>query len=179
MMTMADKERNRRQEDQGLSAWLTMLQANSLLVDLLEADLQAAAGLPLGWFEVLVQLTSAPEGKLKMQELAQSLILSKSGVTRLVDRMEAGGLVTRGPCATDRRIVYAVITSEGRAAIREAMPRHIESLSKRFTEHLTPAELTMLRTTLQKVLVAHGYGVPACPTTAQLSADEPRETPVG
>ena len=162
-----------------MSAWLTLVQANSLLLDLLEADLMASHGMPLGWFEVLVQLTSAPDSRLKMQELAHSVLLSKSGVTRLVDRMEAAGLVARAACPTDRRAVYAVVTPEGREALRVALPRHLESLAERFTNHLTPGELNMLRTTLQKVLDAHGF-VPSCPSVEQLtSADEPRETPVG
>ena len=156
-----------------------MLHAHALLVDVLEKDLQASTGLPLGSFEVLVQLASAPDGQLKMVELAQSLLLSKSGVTRLVDRMEAVGLVTRGACPTDRRIVYTVLTPQGRAALRDAMPRHLESLAERFTSHLTPAEVGMLRATLQKILDAHGYGVPACPTAEQISADEPRKATVG
>lgn len=176
---MASTERNPRQEGEGLSAWLTMLHAHAVLVDVLERDLQAATGLPLGSFEVLVQLASAPDGQLKMVELAQSLLLSKSGVTRLVDRMEGAGLVTRGACATDRRIVYAMLTPEGRAALRDAMPRHLDSLAERFTSNLTSGEVATLRKTLQKILDAHGYGVPACPTAEQISADQPREATVG
>ena len=176
---MGSVEEKPRQEGQSLSAWLTLLQAHAVLVNLLEKDLQAATGLPLGSFEVLVQLTSAPEGRLKMVELADSILLSKSGVTRLVDRMEAEGLVTRGSCATDRRIVYAIVTPEGRAALRDAMPRHLESLAQRFTSHLSPSEIKTLRATLQKILDAHGYGTPACPTEEQLSADEPRKATVG
>ncbi len=83
----------------------------------------ASHGMPLGWFEVLVQLTSAPDSRLKMQELAHSVLLSKSGVTRLVDRMEAAGLVTRAACPTDRRAVYAVVTPAGtRGAPRRTPP---------------------------------------------------------
>jgi DNA-binding MarR family transcriptional regulator len=176
---MSPRTQNRSSEDPGLSAWLTLVQANSLLLDLLEADLMASQGMPLGWFEVLVQLTSAPDSRLKMQELAHSVLLSKSGVTRLVDRMEAAGLVTRAACPTDRRAVYAVVTPQGREALRAALPPHLDSLTERFTNHLTPGELNMLRTTLQKVLDAHGF-VPTCPSVEQLaSADEPRETPVG
>ena len=176
---MASETRNRRSEDPGLAAWLTLVQAQSLLVDLLEADLQAGAGLPLGWFEVLVQLTSAPDGRLKMQELAHSVLLSKSGVTRLVDRMEMAGLVERTPCPTDRRAIYAVVTTEGRAALRDALPKHLDSLGERFTRYLTQAELNGLRGTLQKILDAHGFA-PNCPTVEQLaSADESRQTPVG
>lgn len=176
---MAARDGNRRSEDPGLAAWLTLVQAESLLVDLLEADLQAGARLPLGWFEVLVQLTSASEGRMKMQELARSVLLSKSGVTRLVDRMETAGLISRTPCPTDRRAIYAVVTPEGRAALRAALPIHLDSLGERFTRHLSKAELDGLRATLQKILDAHGFA-PNCPSVEQLaSADESREAPVG
>src|SRR6266498_3687257 len=112
----------------GLAAWLTLLQARSVVVDALEADLE----LPLGWFEVLIQLTSAEDGRLKMQELAHSVLLSKSGVTRLVDRMADAGLVTRDACETDRRVVYATVTHKGRTALRQALPAHAESLARHF-----------------------------------------------
>jgi DNA-binding MarR family transcriptional regulator len=145
---------------EGLAAWLTLLQARSVVEDALEEDL----GLPLGWFEVLIQLTSAPEGRLKMQELAHSVLLSKSGLTRLVDRMAGARLVIRGPCPTDRRAVYATVTPEGRAALRKALPRHNESLERNFSNVLTPAELGMLRSTLSKILDASGFVPAPCPT---------------
>lgn len=177
---MATKTRNRRQEDPGLTTWLTLVHAYSVLVDLLEDDLRNAADLDLGWLEVLVQLTSSQDGRLTMQELARSVVLSKSGVTRLVDRMEEAGLVERQACPTDRRSTYAAITPAGRTALRDALPRHLESLTGRFTGVLTTAELGMLRTTLQKLLDAHGFAPPRCPTAEQLgSADETREAPVG
>jgi len=150
-----------QQGDEGLAAWLTLLQARSVVEDALEEDL----GLPLGWFEVLIQLTSAPEGRLKMQELAHSVLLSKSGLTRLVDRMAAAGLVIRGPCETDRRVVYATVTPKGRAALRKTLPRHNESLERHFSSVLTPAELGMLRSTLTKILDAASFVPAPCPTT--------------
>jgi DNA-binding MarR family transcriptional regulator len=155
----------------GLAAWLTLLQARSVVVDALEQDLE----LPLAWLEVLLQLTSAPDGRLKMQELAHSVLLSKSGLTRLVDRMAEAGLVIRGPCETDRRVVYATVTPEGRAALRKALPRHNESLERHFSSVLTPAELGMLRSTLTKILDASGFVPGPCPTTVPSS---PARSPV-
>lgn len=148
----------------GLAAWLTLLQTQSLVVDALERELAADGMIPLPWLEVLMQVTSAPEGRLSMQELARSVLLSKSGVTRLVDRMVDAGLITRVPCPTDRRMIWAVATPAGRAALRRAVPVHAESLEKNFAAVLTPTELRMLRTTLRKILDAHGFAPTPCPS---------------
>jgi DNA-binding MarR family transcriptional regulator len=145
---------------EGLAAWLTLLQARSVVVDALESSVE----MPLGWFEVLIQLTSSSEGRLKMQELAHSVLLSKSGLTRLVDRMAEAGLVIRGPCETDRRVVYATVTPKGRAALRKALPAHNEGLEQHFSSVLTPPELGMLRSTLGKILDAAGFVPAPCPT---------------
>ena len=149
--------------DDGLAAWLTLLQTHSVVVDALERDLEEAERLPLPWFEVLIQLSGAPEGRLKMQELAHSVLLSKSGVTRLVDRMAEAGLITRTACETDRRVVYAILTPEGRAALRRALPVHADSLERHFSTVLTPAEIGILRSTLQKILDASGFVPAPCP----------------
>jgi DNA-binding MarR family transcriptional regulator len=149
-----------REGGEGLAAWLTLLQAQSVVVDGLESDLD----IPLGWFEVLIQLTSAPEGRLKMQELAHSVLLSKSGLTRLVDRMAEAGLVTRAPCPTDRRAIYANVTPAGRAALRKTLPTHNESLAEHFSNVLTKSELVALRATLDKILDAANFNPPPCPT---------------
>ena len=150
----------------GLAAWVTLLQAQSVVVEALEADLE----LPLAWFEVLIQLTSAPEGRLPMQELAHSVLLSKSGVTRLVDRMAAAGLVNRVACESDRRVIYAMVTPEGRASLRKALPAHADSLDEHFTNVVTPAELAMLRSTLAKILDAAGFTPAPCPANLPTEA---------
>ena len=149
---------------EGLAAWINLLQVQSVVVDSLERDLAGAGRIPLPWVEVLMQVTSAPDGRMKMQELARSVLLSKSGVTRLVDRMMDAGLMERRACESDRRAVYAVATAKGRAALRDALPTHARGLRSRFTEVLTPAELAMLRTTLQKVLDAGGFAPTPCPS---------------
>src|SRR5919109_722068 len=127
-----------KQESLGLGAWLSLLQARSTVIDAVENDLGHSVGLPLGWFEVLLHVASAPEGRLKMADLAHSLLLSKSGITRLVDRMVEAGLLTRETHPADRRIVYATATEKGRAALREALPIHADSLDRHFASVLTP-----------------------------------------
>lgn len=157
-------DQHERDRGDGLAAWLTLLQTQSVVLDGLEADLQRERGIPVPWLEVLMQVTSAPDGKLKMQELARSVLLSKSGVSRLVDRMVEAGLIAREACATDRRIVYATATPAGRSALREALPVHADSLDRHFSTILTPAELGMLQTTLRKILDARGFAPTPCPS---------------
>src|SRR5918998_651585 len=101
--------------DQRHDVWALFLKTYSALTDTLDAELTEAAGMPLTWFDVLVHLVDAPDGRMRMQDLSAAVLLSKSGVTRLVDRMERSGLITRGACPTDRRVVYAVLTPTGRA----------------------------------------------------------------
>ena len=100
----------KRANEERMAAWMALMQAHAAVVAGLEDKLVKDRGLPLSWHEVLVHLAAAPDGKLRMQDLARSVLLSKSGVTRLVDRMEESGLVERTACASDRRVIYAAIT---------------------------------------------------------------------
>ena len=142
-----------------MAAWLAVLQSNAVLLEALERDLEAAHGLPMTWLEVLIRLADAPDGRVKMQELVETAFLTKSGVTRLVDRMETAGLVARCACDSDRRVTYASITEAGRKAIREAMPSHVADVEREFARHLTVDEQRVLRQLLTKVLQAHGRGL--------------------
>ena len=97
----------KRANEERMAAWMALMQAHAAVVAGLEDKLVKDRGLPLSWHEVLVHLAAAPDGKLRMQDLARSVLLSKSGVTRLVDRMEESGLVERTACASDRPPVPA------------------------------------------------------------------------
>src|SRR5947208_2697592 len=108
--------------------------------------------MPLTWYEVLMRLASQPEGSMRMQDLARSVLLSKSGVTRVVDRMEEAGLLERRSCAADRRGTYATVTKAGRAAFRRAMPVHLTGISEHFGRHLSVEEARVLRRALARVL---------------------------
>ena len=107
-------ERNR---DAGLTAWIALVEAHAAAVESVEADLVREAGLPLSWHEVLVRLSRTEEQSMRMQELAKAVLLSKSGLTRLADRMEAAGLIERTACDSDRRGTWAVITPKGRETL--------------------------------------------------------------
>ena len=160
-----------RAEHEGLAAWVAVLQAHAFAVEVLEERLLRRHGLPLGWFEVLLRLADAPDGVLRMQDLARLAWLSKSGITRLVDRMEAAGLVERRACATDRRVTYAAISEAGRERINAAIPTHREDVQAVFAQHLSRTEQRQLRALLEKVLRANGQSIgEACgaPATASL-----------
>ena len=133
-------------------AWPLFLKTHSALVEILESELQAAADLPLTWFEVLLQLQDAGDGRRRMNDLADSLLLSKSGITRLIDRMSRAGFIERKPCDSDRRVVYAAITRKGRNAYKKAAPVAFRGIERHFTRVLGDAELRTFRATLEKLL---------------------------
>jgi DNA-binding MarR family transcriptional regulator len=149
----------------GQSAWLSLLQARSTVLDAVEEDLERAGSIPLAWVEVLLQVVNGPGGRLRMQDIAHYVLLSKSGVTRLIDRMVDAGMISRESHEKDRRVVYAGATAKGREALRAALPVFSESLNRHFVEVLTKAELRMLGATLAKVVDAAGVPPTACPTS--------------
>src|SRR5579871_2260479 len=147
-------------EDQRLAAWRLFLTAHALLTDVLEVELLAARGLPLAWYDVLFQLSLAPGGERRMQELAGAVLLSKSGLTRLVARMEQAGLVERRPCPTDLRGTIAALTPAGQAALRRARPVHLRGIREHFADLLSDGEARALCTAFDKVLAARRAAVP-------------------
>ena len=140
--------------DESFETWPLLLETHTVLLELLERELDDVGGLSLSWYDVLLQLAMSPEGKLKMNELAGSVLLSKSGVTRLVDKMEAAGLIKRSSCMSDRRAIYAQITPKGRKLFDQACPLHIRGVERHFLAHLTDQEVSTLRSALRKVLEA-------------------------
>lgn len=139
-------------DDRRLAAWRALLASHAALVGRLGEELQDEKGLPLPWYEVLLWLGQAPEGRMRMGELADSLLLTPSGVTRLIDRMETDGLVQRQQCPSDRRGWNAVITPAGRARLRSAAPVHLRGVEEHFGRHLTDEEADVLANVLGRVL---------------------------
>jgi DNA-binding MarR family transcriptional regulator len=139
-----------------MKAWTMLLMAHADLTRILEGELEGQRGLPLSWYDVLQTLADAPHGRMRMQELAESILLSKSGLTRLFDRMERQGLVRREPFEDDRRGTLAVITSSGRAALRRAAPVHLRGIEEHFGALLTDDEARTMQNALKKVLRAAG-----------------------
>lgn len=158
MTTSARTPEERRAPDAGevldreaLAAWLGLLRLHACLVDTLGRELQEEQGLPLTWYDVLAQLDAAG-GQLRMQELAAAVLLSRSGLTRLVDRLEAAGLVVRRSCPSDRRGTFAAITTEGRAVLERAQPVHLQGIKRHFASVLSKADLRALRAAAAKIV---------------------------
>jgi DNA-binding MarR family transcriptional regulator len=124
-----------------LAAWRGMLRVHTALVRQLDAELDAAHGLPLSSYDVLIYLQGAPEKRLRMAELADSVLLSRSGVTRLVDRLERDGLLVRDACTDDGRGLFAVLTEKGEEVLARARPTHLAGVRERFLRHFTDDEL--------------------------------------
>ena len=127
-----------------LAAWRGFLRVHAALVRELDREVDAAHGLPLTHYEVLLHLEAAPENRMRMSELASSVLLSQSGITRLVDRLERDGLVVREACASDRRGLLARLTGEGRRRLAEARPTHLAGVRARFLERLSDDDLREL-----------------------------------
>jgi DNA-binding MarR family transcriptional regulator len=121
-------------------AWRGVLYATSRTLRVAEPDLIERAGFPLTWLDVLAQLYDAPADGLRMQELEQRSLFTRSGLTRLVDRIEAAGLVTRESVPGDRRGVRVVLTAEGRRRHDTAFADHLRIIEREFGRRLTPVQ---------------------------------------
>lgn len=146
----------RRPTREELAAWRAFLEAHHAVTVVLSEELEEI-GLPIGFYDVLVQLTEAERG-LRMSELARRVLLSKSGLTRLVDRMVGQGLVRRRPSPEDGRGFYVVATSLGRRALRRASPGHLRGVVNHFTSLLTAEELAVVTRVMTRVADAAGSG---------------------
>jgi DNA-binding MarR family transcriptional regulator len=136
-----------------LRAWRLYFESALALVDVLDAELERDAGIPLRWYDALVHLEETPDG-LRMNELAERILYSKSGFTRVVDRMEEAGLVRRVRPDNDRRSILVVLTEQGRGTMDQARPYHRHSIEQHFSSHLTDADTKALTRALEK-LSAH------------------------
>jgi DNA-binding MarR family transcriptional regulator len=134
-----------------LHAWRAFLLAYARVVQQLNDDMQARSDMPLTWYDVLVHLSEAPGGTLCMTDLAESVFISRSGLTRLVDRMEHGGLVKRSPAPDDRRRMMASLTDEGFRRLAEAAPGHVEALRTVMIDLLDDTDIRALATVMDKI----------------------------
>jgi DNA-binding MarR family transcriptional regulator len=128
-----------------------MLRAHAELVRELDAELAREHDMPLSSYEVLLFLNDSAEGRMRMSELADSALLSRSGLTRLVDRLERQGLLTRERCESDARGWFAEITPEGRRAFGEARKTHLDGVRRVFLNHFSRDELRTLGDLWQKL----------------------------
>lgn len=138
--------------------WRAFLMAHAAVIERIERDLARENMLPLGWYEVLLALSEAPEHRLRMSELATAVVLSRSGLTRLVDRLEKAGLLCRERCDDDRRGCYAALTEEGATALRHSWPVYARGISEHFGRYLEDDEVATLTESLGRVLAAARAG---------------------
>jgi DNA-binding MarR family transcriptional regulator len=125
-------------------AWAEFLRTHAMLVRQLDDELRRVHGLPLSSYDVLTQLESADERRMRMSELADAVLLSRSGLTRLVERLERDGLLERADCPGDARGSYAVLTDAGVERLHEARATHLAGVRERFLEQFDDAELEAL-----------------------------------
>ena len=135
-----------------LDAWRGFLRTHATLVRELDEELTERHGLPLSSYDVLVQLDESPEGRLRMSSLADAVLLSRSGLSRLVTRLEKQGLLEREECASDARGAFAAITDKGREKLSEARATHRAGVRERFLDKLGEREQRQLARAWSRIL---------------------------
>ena len=143
-------------------AWVALLRAHAATTRELSALLVAEHGLTINDYEALLHLSRAEDGRMRRVDLAERLLLTASGVTRLLDGLEAAGLVERAACASDRRVTYAVLTDAGLAKLREAADSHVAAVQALFDERYTEDELGQLGRLLARLPGAEGTAGESC-----------------
>lgn len=133
-------------------AWGALLHVHAALVPRLDRELQTAVGLPLTWYDVLLELYNAPDRRLRMSDLGERVVLSRTRVSRLVEEMASAGLVHREANPDDRRSAYAVLTPEGLKRFRRAAPIYVRGIGRHFGDRLTATDLRSVRDILDRVL---------------------------
>jgi DNA-binding MarR family transcriptional regulator len=141
-------------ESDWMPVWLTLVRTHAKLWDQLEAQIRRDHGLTMARYDVLAHLEMADGGRLRLSELAASIVLSPSGLSKLLDRMDASGLIRREPDPTDARSTFATITPRGRAVVRKARETHHELLRQLFGRALDDRDVADLGRVLEKVAAA-------------------------
>jgi DNA-binding MarR family transcriptional regulator len=133
-----------RASDWRIGIWRSFLRAHATVMRDLEREMGTATGLPLAWYDVLLQLAEAPGRRLRMAELADRILLSRSGLTRLIDRLQNEGLVRREPSPDDARGTFTVLTAAGFDRLRAAAPVHLAGIRDHWLAHFSDDELRVL-----------------------------------
>jgi DNA-binding MarR family transcriptional regulator len=147
-----------RLEGAALDAWRSYLQSHASILRALDAELVTEHGMTSRDYEVLLYLAQAPDSKLPMSALAERTMLTRSGITRLIDGLVEAGWIERVACAKDARVSYAALTEEGYEKLRRAGCSHIASVRRLFHEHYTPEEIDTLAFLLSRLPGATGAG---------------------
>jgi DNA-binding MarR family transcriptional regulator len=147
-------------EDPYVAAWRGLLVVHSRLVPAVEADLRAAGQIPLSWYDVLLELSAAPGNRLRMSELGERVVLSRSRVSRVVDELAAAGLAGRQPDVADGRSSFAVLTPRGKDALRRAWPVYREAIHRHLAARLTAEQCRELAALLESAADDAEVGLP-------------------
>ncbi len=143
--------------EEGYAAWLDVFQAQTLVVRALEKIMKQEFGMPLAEYEVLARLAEVPEGeRVRMQELARKVLLSKSGLSQLFTKLERRGLVERRGDPENLRVTYATMTAQGREALERARPTFRDEVHRLFAGHLSEEEIRTVRRAMRKVIRSSG-----------------------
>lgn len=159
-----------RKADVRQVAWRSLLTAHALLVRVIDAELSAAGVLGLDAYDVLLAVRESPDRRIRLSDLAAATLLTRSGVTRLVDRLEKDGLLRREDVPTDRRGSYAVLTDRGLAELTRAWAVYEGAIDRAFGAHLSDAEAATLDTVLGR-FVSAARGAEVIPLTVANRAD--------
>lgn len=141
--------------------WGALLKVHAALVPRLDRELQEAHGLPLTWYDVLLELNTAPKRRLTMGQLGSVAAVSRTRVSRVVDELTRAGLVEREPNPDDGRSALASLTPAGRTALRNAAPTYLAAIRREFADHLTAREADVMAGAFRKVLAANVRAVTA------------------
>ena len=139
-------------DELGVATWETLLRVHADVVPVVAREVQEATGLPLAWYDVLLELNRAPRRRLRMRQLGERVVLSRTRVSRIVDDLVADGLVTREADPADARAMFAVITTDGRQVLRRAAPVYLRAIEQHFAARLERAELEAVHRGLRRVL---------------------------
>jgi len=134
-----------------LSAWVGLLRGHAALTRALNADLVTDHGLTLSDYEVLLRLSRAPERKMRRVDLAEQVLLTASGITRLLDGLQASGYVDKAACSSDARVTYAVLTGAGHEKLRSAAEVHVAGIHAMFAERYSDDEMATLAELLSRL----------------------------
>ena len=154
MPTQPIPRTRRRLSESEIRAWEAFLRAYATTTHVLERESETRGGLPLGEHFLLVQVARGPETGTRPTDLAAQSLLTKSGVTRALDRLEQDGLVARNVCPSDKRGSLVVLTPKGRHLLRRAAPGHIRAIAKHFAEPLTPSELAVVTAAMERIIAS-------------------------
>ena len=141
-------------DESTVKAWARLVRAQQLLLGRVEGELKAAGLPPLSWYDVLLEVNRGAGGRLRQYQIGEQVLLSKYNVSRLLDRLQAAGLIDRQLCEEDRRGANVAITREGKALLRKMWPVYERAIERHFARHLSDPEIGRLAGLLQRLIDA-------------------------